>query len=47
MDSPISDASPGKVEMEPSFRKLSSDTANRTYRRPTNASQSDSSSSDG
>ncbi|KAJ4749878.1 pre-mRNA-splicing factor [Rhynchospora pubera] len=46
MDSPRSDGSPDKVEMEPSFRKLSGDAANRTYRRPTHVSQSDSSSSD-
>ncbi|KAJ3701949.1 hypothetical protein LUZ61_005654 [Rhynchospora tenuis] len=46
MDSPRSDRSPDKVEMEPSFRKLSGDAANRTYRRPTHVSQSDSSSSD-
>lgn len=47
MDSPRSDASTDKVETGPLFRKPSSDTANRTYRRPTHISQSDSSSSDG
>ncbi|KAF3324572.1 arginine/serine-rich coiled-coil protein 2 isoform X2 [Carex littledalei] len=46
MDSPRSDASTDKVETGPLFRKPSSDTASRTYRRPTHVSQSDSSSSD-